>query len=175
VAANPMHHQLASQPYSPLITVMTADYLLTVQDLPGWGGGRFSIDFKQLLVKSVRELGHGLYGDERICRELGILNRIAEFHGLGGFFQDQVRRTIRARSRRPFEGTGVNATSLLLDASAYQIHNVLDAAYAAQAIYNIYADAAPVTAFTVLARSVRYKLAARRRGDPFPPPESWMQ
>jgi hypothetical protein len=175
VAARPMHQQLASQPYSPLITVMTADYLLTVQDLPGWGGGRFPIDFKQLLVKSVRELGHGLYGEDRICRELGILNRIAEFHGLGSFFQDQVRRSIRARSRQPFEGTGINATSLLLDASSYQVHNVLDAAYAAQAIYNVYADAAPAAAFSVLARSLRYGLAARRRGGPFPPPESWTQ
>ena len=33
-----MHAELASQQYSPLITLMTADYLLTAKDLPGWPG-----------------------------------------------------------------------------------------------------------------------------------------
>jgi hypothetical protein len=173
VATRPMHHELASQPYSPLITLMTADYLLTVQDLPGWGGGRFTIDYRQVLIKSLGELSHGLYGNDRICRELGILNQIAERHGLGSFFRDRVRRATRARSRRPFEGTGVNATSILLDAAPYQVHNILDAAYAVQTLYNVYLEATPATAFTALSRSIRYRIAALRRGKPFPPVESW--
>jgi glycosyltransferase involved in cell wall biosynthesis len=173
VAARPMHHELASQPYSPLITLMTADYLLTVQDLPGWGGGRFTIDYRQVLIKSLGELSHGLYGDDRICRELGILNQIAEQHGLGPFFRDRVRGATRARIRRPFEGTGVNGTSVLLDAAPYQVHNILDAAYAAQTLYNVYAEATPATAFTALRRSIWYRVAALRRGNRFPPVESW--
>jgi glycosyltransferase involved in cell wall biosynthesis len=174
VASRPMHHQLASQPYSPLIALMTADYLLTAQDLPGWGGGSFVIDYKDLLVKSLGELSHGLYGEDRICRELGILNQIAEQHGLGEFFRERVRNATRWRSRQPFEGTGVNATSLLLDASAYQIHNVVDAAYAVQTLYNVYAEATPANALSALVRSVKYRLAALRRGDRFPPLESWI-
>ena len=173
VAARPMHDELASQPYSPLITLMTADYLLTVQDLPGWGGGRFRIDYRQMLIKSLRELSHGLYGDDRTCRELGILNQIAEQHGLGPFFRDRVRGATRARIRRPFEGTGVNGSSVLLDAAPYQLHNILDAAYAAQTLYNVYAEATPATAFTALRRSIWYRLAAIRRGNRFPPEESW--
>ena len=30
-----MYKWLAAQPYSPLVTLMTADYLLTAKDLPG--------------------------------------------------------------------------------------------------------------------------------------------
>ena len=39
-----MHPNLASQPYSPLVTLMTADYLLTARDLPGWRGEFKNID-----------------------------------------------------------------------------------------------------------------------------------
>src|SRR5467141_3182839 len=45
----PMHRELGSQPYSPLIALMTADYLLTARDLPGWPGVRPAIDFRELL------------------------------------------------------------------------------------------------------------------------------
>lgn len=173
VAGRPMHQELASQPYSPLIALMTADYLLTAQDLPGWGGGRFTIDYRQMLIKSLQELSHGLYGDDRICRELGILNQIAERHGLGPFFRDRVRGARRARIRRPFEGTGVNSRTVLLDAAPYQVHDILDAAYAAQTLCNVYAEATPATAFTALRRSISYRLAALRRGNRFPPVESW--
>jgi glycosyltransferase involved in cell wall biosynthesis len=173
VSSRPMHPELASQPYSPLITLMTADYLLTAQDLPGWPGMRVSIDYRQLLLKGLRELAHGLYGEDRICRELGILNAIAEHHGLGAFFRARVRRATRYRSRRPFEGTGINATSILFDAPSYQIENVVDAAYAAQALYNVYSETTLTTALTVLGRSVRYRLASMRRGNRFPPQESW--
>jgi hypothetical protein len=152
---------------------MTADYLLTAQDLPGWQGGFLPIDYRQLLVKSIRELAHGLYGEDRICRELRILDHIAEQHGLRAFFRDQVRRTRRWQSRRAFEGTGVNANSLLLSASTYGIENVFDAAYAAHAIYTTYAEATLRTAVSVLIRSVAYRLRAARRGSRLPPSELW--
>jgi hypothetical protein len=173
VSERPMHRELASQPYSPLITLMTADYLLTAQDLPGWQGGRLPIDYRQVLVKSLREMAHGLYGEDRICRELRILDHIAEHHGLGPFFRDQVRRTTRWQSRSAFQGTGVNATSLLLNASTYRIENVFDAAYAAHTIYTTYTEATLPTTLRVLARSVAYRLRATRRGRSFPPSELW--
>jgi glycosyltransferase involved in cell wall biosynthesis len=43
-ASVPMHPELASQPYSPLITLMTADFLLHARDLPGWPGRVQAID-----------------------------------------------------------------------------------------------------------------------------------
>ncbi|MEO5991266.1 MAG: glycosyltransferase family A protein, partial [Ferruginibacter sp.] len=47
-----MHADLASQQYSPLITLMTADFLLTAQDLPGWPGKFPPISFESLLRAS---------------------------------------------------------------------------------------------------------------------------
>jgi hypothetical protein len=90
-------------------------------------------------------------------------------------FRDRVRRATRRRSRLPFDGTGVNATSLLLSASSYQIENVFDAAYAAQSIYNVYSEATLPTALTVLRRSLRYRLEAMRGGRRFPSAELWTQ
>src|SRR5690606_6798862 len=43
-----MHPLLASQEYSPLVTLMTADYLLTAKDLPGWPGKFSPISFEEL-------------------------------------------------------------------------------------------------------------------------------
>jgi len=168
-----MHRELASQPYSPLITLMTADFLLTARDLPGWGGEFPPIDFRRVLRHGIRELANGLYGDERIVRELHILNRIAEQHGLAQVFLEDVRRTPRQKARRPFVGTGVNASGILLDASAFGVQNVFDAAYAAQSVYQAYIELAPGSLLRTLARSVRYRFQAISGKRPFPPPSSW--
>ena len=109
-----MHFELAEQPYSPLITLMTVDYLLTARDLPGWPGSFPKIDIRKVLIKAIKELSHGLYGEERICRELSILNKIAEKHGLGPFFRDKVSRSKRFVKKVPFEGDGINASAFFL-------------------------------------------------------------
>ena len=80
VASVPMHKELATQQYSPLIALMTADYLLTARDLEGWPGKFPPIDFKLLLEKSINELAHGLYSESRLNRELQILYKIAKYH-----------------------------------------------------------------------------------------------
>jgi glycosyltransferase involved in cell wall biosynthesis len=174
VSSRPMHPELASQPYSPLIALMTADYLLTAQDLPGWPGHRASIDYRQLLIKSLNEMAHGLYGEDRICRELKILNAIAERHGLGEFFRKLVEKSIRYRSRRPFEGTGINAQYFLINARACEIGNIVEAAYAVHTFCNLYSKASLDSVFKFLGRSLWYRISSMRRGGPFPPQESWL-
>jgi hypothetical protein len=173
VSSRPMHEELASQPYSPLITLMTADYLLTVRDLPGWGGSLPPIDYRSLLRKALSELAHGLYGDERVCRELGILNQIAQRHGLTEFFQDLVRGSSRMRKRAPFEGSGINAVAWFHDARTYELGDIVDAAYAAKYLYQAYLDATPSALFRVVGRSLLYRLRAMRRGGPFPSVSQW--
>jgi hypothetical protein len=169
-----MHRELASQPYSPLITLMTADFLLTARDLPGWEGEFPPIDFRSVLRNGLRELASGLYGDDRIVRELRILSRIADQHGLSQAFLDDVRRTPRQKARIPFAGTGVNASALLLDASAFGVHNIFDAACAAQSVYQAYLELAPGSLVKTLARSARYRFRAVKGKRPFPPPSSWL-
>ena len=51
-----MHPILASQPYSPLLSLMTVDYLMTAKDLPGWKGEFPEIDMKEALRKGIGEM-----------------------------------------------------------------------------------------------------------------------
>ena len=55
-----MHKELASQQYSPLITLMTADYLLTARDLPGWPGKFKMFKFDDLIKATFRCLSRTL-------------------------------------------------------------------------------------------------------------------
>lgn len=173
VGSRSMHGELASQPYSPLISVMTADFLLTARDLPGWPGRFPPIDFRKMLLQGVRELANGLFGDTRIRRELAILDRIAERHGLGGFFREAVRGSVRRRTRTPFEGSGASRSTLFLDGDAYHLHNIVDAAYAAQCIDQALSDLRPSVIGKMLAHSLQYRLRAAGKGSPFPPPSEW--
>lgn len=173
VSIKSMHRELASQPYSPLITLMTVDYLLTAKDLPGWAGSFPAIDYRQVLLKGLNELAHGLYGEERICRELKILNQIAEMHGLGSFFREKVRRSCRKRKRSYFEGSGINASAFFLDGHSYNLHNIFDAAYAASNIYQAYSDLKLTSLVKIISRSVMYRFGALGKGTPFPPETEW--
>ncbi len=173
VSSRPMHRELASQPYSPLITLMTVDYLLTARDLPGWPGRFPPIDYRQLLINGINELAHGLYGEERIYRELRILNQIAERHQLGKYYRGKVRRSYRKRKRLPFVGSGINASAIFLDGSAYNLRNIFDAAYAAQYLHQFCSDLKISSLVRIVANSIKYRLSAIGKGSPFPPESEW--
>lgn len=173
VASRPMHPDLASQPYSPLITLMTADYLLTARDLPGWAGEFPPLDYRRLLGKGLSELANGLYGDERIHRELRILNEIAKKHGLSRYFQEAVRRTPRHKARALFGGTGFNRSGILLDGAAFRIRDIVDAAYVAQSVYQTYLELTPAALLKTFARSLRYRWSTLGGTRPFPSVSEW--
>ena len=173
VLSKPMHRELASQPYSPLITLMTVDFLLTARDLPGWGGSFPPINYRQVLLNGIRELKDGLYGDERICRELAILNRIAEQHGLMEFFSKEVKRSRRYKIRPNFEGNGIYPGAFFVDGKSYNINNIFDAAYAAQHLHQVYADMNVSSLFDIVSKSIMYRLRAMKKGDPFPSKSEW--
>jgi hypothetical protein len=168
-----MHSDLASQPYSPLITLMTVDYLLTAKDLPGWPGKFPPIEFRSVLLKGMRELAHGLWGDERICRELKILNRIAEMHGLGEFFREKVRRSKRNMEKKGFEGSGIHPKFIFLDGRKYDINDIFDAAYAAKNIYQVYSDMKISSLAKIFAKSLMFYFHTLGKGKPFPPESEW--
>lgn len=175
-SSRPMHRELASQPYSPLITLMTADYLLTARDLPGWRGRFPSLDYRQILLKGLNELAHGRYGGDRISRELGILYQIAKQHGLDDFFCKRVRSSKRYQQRLPFTGNGVTKNGFYFDGDAYHLHNILDAAYAAQNICQVYSDLSSASFPRAIVRSLAYYLREmRRKGDPFPHESEWLK
>jgi hypothetical protein len=174
VQAKPMHPELASQPYSPLISVMTADYLLTARDLPGWPGTYPPIDFKLLLQKGLKELRHGLYSEDRVGRELGILYRIAEHHGLGPYLQERVRNTRRYREKSPFEGNGIKPRSLFLNCTQFGINDIVDAAYVTHFFMQMTSRMSLSTFFEMILNSVAYRLRSLGHGRRFPPESVWM-
>lgn len=164
----PMHEQLASQPYSPLITLMTVDYLLTAQGLPGWGGVVPSINFKRVIESAVRELSHGLYGEDRIFREMEILKGIALQHGLEDHFDALLARSRRKKEKSPFEGDGINSRGIFVDAARYGIANIVEASYAASYLEKFYADLMPGNLFRIIKRSLNYFLSSSGNGPKFP-------
>ncbi len=170
----PMHRDLASQPYSPLISLMTADYLLTAKDLPGWPGHFPAIDYKNLLMKGLMELTLGLYAVDRINRELTILYKIAQYHGVEAFFREKVKEMRRYQSRKPFVGNGITPRHVLLDCDMFQIHNIFDAAYISYCVCQLLSKINFVTIKELIADSLKYKMQQLRKGDRFPPEAEWI-
>lgn len=95
-----MHKDLANQPYSPLISLMTADYLLSARDLPGWPGKFKDIDFSDLIRACFREMATCPFAEEVLPRELKIVQSIAEYHGLSELFEELYKQTKRNVAKR---------------------------------------------------------------------------
>jgi len=169
----PMHRDLASQPYSPLISVMTADFLLTAKDLPGWPGHVPAIDYKNLLVKGLKEMANALYSPDRLNRELGILLKIAQYHGLETFFRQKVAATRRYRSRKPFVGNGITPRQVMVDCDMFQIYNIFDAAYVSYYVCQLISKVSFGTVTKAIAGSLKYGMRLRQKGDRFPPESEW--
>jgi len=173
VSGVPMHQDLASQPYSPLISVMTADYLLTAKGLPGWPGQVPAIDYKNLLVKGLKELANALYAPDRLNRELGILLKIAQYHGLETFFRQKATSMRRYRSRKPFAGNGVTPSQVMLDCDMFQIYNIFDAAYVSYSVCQLISKVSFGEVTKAIAGSLKYGIRQRQKGDRFPPESEW--
>jgi hypothetical protein len=171
-AARPMHAQLASQPYSPLLPLMTADFLLTAQDLPGWPGRVPPIDWWTLLERSLGELRDGQFAVERTNRELAILAAIAEHHGLGTRFRQKVASTRRNR-RQPLEGNAFSPRQLYVATDPLGVKHIYDAAHAAYTLHAMSAAGSVGSLWRAAVNSVRYRALSWRRGDGFPPESSW--
>lgn len=168
-----MHLELASQAYSPLITLMTADYLLTAKDLKGWPGKFKSINYKTLLTKAINELRHGLYGENRILRELKILNKIAKIHGFEKFFEEKVRKTKRFKKKYPLKGNAISTNAFFLDPKPYNIQNIYDAAYITKSLYSVYSETTPKFIIKMIYNSLVYRYKSIQKGDAFPQKSEW--
>lgn len=174
VSQVPMHRDLASQPYSPLISLMTADYLLTAKDLPGWPGRVPAIDYTNLLVKGLKELANALYAPDRINRELAILLKIAQYHGLERFFRQKAKAMRRYRSRKPFVGNGITPRLVLVDCEMFQIYNIFDAAYFSYSVCQLLSNLTSDTVIKAIAGSLKYGIRQHQKGDRFPPESEWI-
>lgn len=133
-----MHSELASQPYSPLQTLMTADYLLTAKDLPGWPGQYKDISFEELLRVTFRRLEIHQIRNEVLIRELKILREIARQHGLESLFNELMKSTKRKVVRADQLYGFVITNSIRFEGSEIGINNIFDAAIATPFVYSFY-------------------------------------
>ena len=159
----PMHKELGSQPYSPLITLMTADFLLTARDLPGWPGKYKQFDNKLLLSNSIKELEDGLYPEDRIARELEILKNIAIKHDLLQYFEKELKNSVR-NDRKPLEGNAFSRRLIYLDASDFKVNNVFEASFFAYNFYNTIPKMKFLSFINALINSVKYRFLSFRIG-----------
>lgn len=134
-----MHKELASQPYSPLQTLMTVDYLLTARDLPGWPGKFEMFKWEDLLRVTFSKFVHGQWENEVLVRELKILREIAKQHDLLPLFDELYQKTRRKVVRtRAFSGFVVTKRSVMFAEDEVNIHNIYDAALATNFAYHAF-------------------------------------
>lgn len=133
-----MHHQLAGESYSPLVTLMTADYLLTAQDLPGWSGKFNPISFEALIRASFKLMEGGSFENEVLIRELNILKSIAKHHDLEALFFDLLKKS----NKKVFtmgEVYGFAVTnSIRFEGTELGVQNIYDASLATNFVYRFY-------------------------------------
>lgn len=149
-----MHKDLASQPYSPLITLMTADYLLTARDLPGWPGKFEMFTMEHMLRKTFQFLGRNRFELDVLPRELKIIREIAKQHGLLDLYNELMETTERKTIKE------VTADGFLVTPNIYEfngdkvaVNNVYDAALATSFAYHICNQLSAKAFFAWLKRS----------------------
>lgn len=156
-----MHPELASQEYSPLVTLMTADYLLTARDLPGWPGKFEQISFEKLIKATFKFLERSNFDNEVLVRELKILKEIAKLHGLLDLFNELIistkRRTVKEKDIYGFLITN----SVRFEGTELNINNIFDASLATNFVHNFYNN----MSFNEIARFIKntYKVLIRNR------------
>jgi hypothetical protein len=133
-----MHHLLAGESYSPLVTLMTADFLLTARDLPGWPGKFNPISFEGLLRASFKLMEVGTFENEVLIRELNILKSIAKQHNLESLFFELLKRS----NKKVFtmgEVYGFAITnSIRFEGTELGVQNIYDASLATNFVFRFY-------------------------------------
>jgi len=161
----PMHKELCYQPYSPLISLMTADFLLTARDLPGWKGKFDDINFKSLINKALNELKDGLFSEDRIDRELEIIKNIAIQHGLEKYYLSKLKKTKRNK-RSPLVGNAISPRLLYLDAKSLELFNIFDASYFSYSLHKSSSNLSIKLLVNMLFNSINYKIKSIRKSKP---------
>ena len=150
-----MHVELASQQYSPLVTLMTADFLLTARDLPGWPGKFTPISFEALIRASFKLIEKSSFENELLVRELNILKEIAKQHNLLNLFNQLLLTT----KRKVVKGENVYAflitNSIRFEGTELGIRNIFDASLVTSFMYNFYNKISFKEVVTLIKNTVR--------------------
>lgn len=157
-----MHKNLASQPYSPLVTLMTADYLLTASDLPGWHGDYVKFTIEELIKKTFSFISICSFEDEVLVRELRILREIAIQHNLLDLFNSLYKSTIRKKNISKTIYGFIITHSVRFEGTSIGIHNIFDACLAINFAYQVYGQLSIKSFFAFLSRMIKLILSTKR-------------
>lgn len=151
-----MHKDLASQQYSPLITLMTADYLLTARDLLGWPGKFKMFKFEDLIKATFHMLIKNPFDNEVLVREMKILYEIAKQHDLLNLYDSMLKKTKRKVVKTSvYDGTVITPNSVIYEGSSLGMKNIYDAAIATPFAYHQYQRISLRGGWHVLKRMIR--------------------
>lgn len=130
-APRPMHRELGSIPYSPLISLMTADFLLTATKLPNSRYLTPKICSKNLLTTALAELQDGLMDDDKREREITILYELAKYLNEESFFRS-LCRSKRINRRTVLSGNAFSRSVIYFDATDHDLKNIYSASHFAK-------------------------------------------
>lgn len=131
-----MHKDLASQQYSPLITLMTADYLLTARDLPGWPGEFPDFRFEDLIRATFAMLIRNPFANEVLVRELTIIKEIAKQHNLLPVYETLLKTTKRKLVMKDsFDAFRLTRNTFQFSGTDLRITNIFEASQACTFAY----------------------------------------
>lgn len=135
-----MHSELASQPYSPLEPLMTADYIMTALDLPNWPGKEFvrSVNFENLIIETFKFIKKSNFDNLVLKRELLILREISNQHDLLPLFNKLFSQTKRKYITSNHVYGFVITNSIRFNGKDLGINNIFDASIATPFLYNFY-------------------------------------
>lgn len=157
-----MHSELASQPYSPLVTLMTADYLLTAKDLPDWPGKCYDVSIEQVIKQTFKFLERSYFEDEVLLRELRILKAIANQHNLDSLFDTLVHKTQRKIVRANNVYGFLITNSIRFDGKTLGLKDIFDASIAVNFIYQSYNNISLNAFFKLIQRQFAVVLRTRK-------------
>lgn len=164
-----MHRELNSQPYSPLVTLMTADYLLTARDLPGWPGKFEMFSFAELLKKTFAFISTSSFESEVLVRELNILRRIAEQHQMIDLFNELYETTELKKKKNKTINGFVITHSIRFEGRTVGVNNIFDAAMAVNFVYNFYNRISIGAIYRFIKRMILLIIGSKRyRKEPLP-------
>jgi len=156
-----MHPELADQHYSPLVTLMAADYLLTARDLPGWPGRFESISFENLIRATFKFIETSSFEKDVLVRELKILMEISKHHGLLNLFNELLSNTKIKVSQKDEVYGFLLTQSIRFEGTELGIHNIFDASLATNFVYSAYNNLSFNSAFIWLKNT--FKVIIRKK------------
>lgn len=155
-----MHNKIGSVDYSPLISLMTADFILTANDI---NNTSYEIDLKRLISKAFSELEDGLFSEDNIHRELKIIHKIALKTNNNELFNKLLKK--RRNKRYIFSGNGISPRQIYINADEHNITNVFEASYFFYVILNSVGSIKTKLILNALVNSFKYFIASKRKSE----------